>query len=98
MKRIRDALKLYEGNPNELIGYQKITMYFIFGIKMGENFRRKARLVADGHKTEPPASIIHSSVVSQDSVHICLLATALNNLEIGSGNNKNSYFLQLFAH
>ena len=52
MKRIRDAFKLYHGNPEELIGYQEITTHFIFDIKLGENFRRKARLVADGHKTE----------------------------------------------
>ena len=29
----------------------------IFDIKMGENFRRKARMVADGHWTETPAAL-----------------------------------------
>ena len=42
----------------------------IFDIKMSENFRRKARLVADGHKTEAPSAMTYSSVVSRESVRI----------------------------
>ena len=91
MKKIRDAFQRYDGNPHELIGYQQITTHFVFDIKMGENFRRKARLVADGHKTEPPASITYSSVVSRDSVRICLLVAALNDLEIESADIENAY-------
>jgi hypothetical protein len=41
--------------------------YYIKGQKMGENFRRKARFVADGHKTKTPAALCYSSVVSRDS-------------------------------
>jgi hypothetical protein len=50
----------------------------IFDIKMGENFRRKARMVADGHQTETPAALTYSSVVSRDSVQIALTIAALN--------------------
>jgi hypothetical protein len=40
----------------------------VFDAKLGENCRRKARLVADGHKTDAPTSTItYSSVVSRDS-------------------------------
>ena len=91
MKRIRDAFKLYHGNPEELIGYQEITTHFIFDIKLGENFRRKARLVADGHKTETPSHVTYSSVVARDSVRICLLAAALNDLEVMSADIENAY-------
>ena len=91
MKRIRDAFKLYQGNPEELIGYQEITTHFIFDIKLGENFRRKARLVADGHKTKTPSHVTYSSVVSRDSVRICLLAAALNDLDILSADIENAY-------
>ena len=91
MKKIRDAFRKHDGNPHELIGYQQITTHFIFDIKMGENFRRKARLVADGHKTRPPASITYSSVVSRDSVRICLLIAALNDLDIESADIENAY-------
>ena len=55
----------YKGkSAAELIGYQQIKTHIIFDIKLGENFRRKARLVADGHLTDTPASITYSSVVS----------------------------------
>ena len=49
MMKIREAFELYEDNISDLSGYQEITTHFL-----GENFRRKARLVADGHKTETP--------------------------------------------
>ena len=50
-------------------------------IKLAENFRRKARLVADGHKTDMPSSITYdSSMVSRDSVRTYLMIVALNDL------------------
>ena len=68
MKRIRDAFKLYHGNPEELIAYQEITSHCMFDIKLSENFRCKAQLVADEHKTETPSHVTYSSVVARDSV------------------------------
>jgi hypothetical protein len=91
MVKIREALTLHGDDPSDLIGYQEITTHFIFDIKLGENFRRKARLVADGHKTDTPASITYSSVVARDSVRICLLLAALNDLDIQSGDIENAY-------
>ena len=64
MKKINDAFKLYDGDVKDLVGYQRIKTHFIFDIKLGENFRRKARLVADGHLTKTPSSVTYSSVVS----------------------------------
>ena len=60
-------------------------------MKLGENYRRKARLVAGGHKTEAPASITYSSVVSRDSVRIALLIAALNELDVLSCDIQNAY-------
>ena len=91
MKKVRPAFKLYQGNTKDLIGYQEITTHFIFDIKLGENFRRKARLVADGHKTATPSSVTYSSVVSRDSVRICLLLAALNDLKVLSADIENAY-------
>lgn len=34
------------------------------------------------HKTEAPSSVTYSSVVSRDSVRICLLIAAINNLDL----------------
>ena len=44
-----------------------------------------------GHKTKEPSSITYILVVSQDSVRICLLITALKDLDIQSADIKNNY-------
>ena len=49
---------------------------------MGENFRRKARLVANGNETETPVALTYSSMVTRDSVRIALLVAALNELNL----------------
>jgi hypothetical protein len=72
-------------------GYQKITCHMIFDVKMGENFRRKARFVADGHKTKTPAAMTSASVVSRDSVRIALTIAAPNDLDIMACDILNSY-------
>ena len=82
MKNVRVAFEEYDGNINDLVGYKKLNMHMIFDVKMVENFRRKARLVADGHKTDSPATITYSSVVSRDSVRIALTIAALNDLKV----------------
>ena len=58
---------------------------------MGENFRRKARLVADGSRTETPAALTYSSVVSRDSVRIALLVASLNDLQLLACDIQNAY-------
>ena len=60
MKKIKGAVRVYDGNPNELVGYQEITGRVIFDVKLGEGFRREARFVEDGHKTETPSSVTYS--------------------------------------
>jgi hypothetical protein len=43
----------------------------VFDVKLAENYRRKARLIADGHKIDKPTSaIIYLSVVSRDSLRM----------------------------
>ena len=63
----------------------------IFDIKIGENFRRKAWLVAGGHTTEAPATLTYSSVISRDSVQIALTVAALNESEVMACNIQNAY-------
>lgn len=58
---------------------------------MGENFRRKGRSARDGYKTDTPTSVTYSSVVSRDSVRICLLLAVLNNLDSKCADIKNAY-------
>ena len=92
MKNVRIAFDEFEGNINELPpGYQKISCHMIFDVKMGENFRRKARMVAGGHTTSTPSSITYSSVVSRDSVRIALTIAALNGLKVRACDIQNAY-------
>ena len=82
MVNVRLALETWETNEEKLIGYQKIRCHMIFYVKLGENFRRKARHVAGGHTTETPASLTYSSIVARYSVRIVFLSAALNGLDI----------------
>ena len=81
-KNVRPAFEIFEGQQKEIpIGYQEIKCRIIFDVKLGENFRRKARLVGGAHTTVTPASITYSSVVSRDSVRIAPTVAALNDLD-----------------
>jgi hypothetical protein len=79
MKDVRVAFEILPDGQSAPIGYQKIPCHMIFNVKM-EDFRRKARLVAGGHRTEGPTTITYDSVVSRETVHIALLMAALNDL------------------
>jgi hypothetical protein len=58
-----------------------------------QDFRRKARLVAGGHKTDAPATLSYASVVSRDTVHIALTIAELNDLEVKTGDVLNAYIM-----
>ncbi len=90
MKDICVAFKILLYGQPAPIGYQKISCHMIFDIKI-EDFCRKARLVAEGHWTEAPATIIYASVVSRGTVYIVLLMAALNDLEVKIGDVLNAY-------
>jgi hypothetical protein len=91
MKNVRIAFEVYKGDTDELTDYQKISGHLAFDIKLGENFRRKARYCAHGHKTISPASVTYSTVVSRDSVRIILTITALNDLEVLGADVQNVF-------
>ena len=91
MKNVRIAFEEFDGDVNNLKGYQHIDCHMIFDVKMGENFRRKARMVAGGHKTTTPSTLTYSSVVSRDSVRIILTTAALNGLSTLACDIQNAY-------
>ena len=90
MKDVRVPFKILPDGQPAPLGYQKIPCHIIFNMTM-ENFRRKARLVAGGHKTKAPATITYASVVSCETVRIALLLTALNDLKVKVGDVLNAY-------
>ena len=92
MKNVPIAFEEFEGDVSAIPpGYQEIRCHMIFDIKIGENIRRKARMVAEGHRTKTPAALTYSSVVSRDSVRIALTIAALNDLSVLACNIQNSY-------
>jgi hypothetical protein len=66
----------------------------IFDMKM-EDFRQKARLVADGHQTKAPSTITYASVVSRETVCLALTIASLNDLEFKVGDVLNAYITAL---
>jgi hypothetical protein len=82
MVTVRPAFEVHEGEIRSLVGYQEIKCQFVFDVKLGEGFRKKARLVALGNRTQTPTTLTYSSVVSRDSVRIALTVAALNDLDI----------------
>ena len=72
-------------------GYENVNVHMIFDIKMDGKFTRKAILVANGHITAPPSSIIYSSVVYRVSVRIAFLLAFLNDLNIFACDVGNVY-------
>ena len=92
MKNVRPSFEVFEGNLDQIpIGFTKINCHVIFDVKLGENFRRKARFVAGGHQTQVPPTMTYSSVVSRESVRIALTLAALNGLDILSCDIQNAY-------
>ena len=79
IRNVRIAFDEIEGATEQMMrtgkirpGYSHCSTHMIFDVKMDGSFTRKARLVADGHKTKPPTSMTYSSVVSRNSVRIAL--------------------------
>ena len=91
IKNIMIAFTEYDGDVNELKGFEEITGHLVFDVKLGENFRRKARYCADGHKTAAPSSLTYSTVVARDSVRIMLLVAALNDISIAGADIQNAF-------
>ena len=92
LKNVRPAFEVWHKTIGELpIGYQEVKCHLIFDVKMGENFRRKARFVAGGHTTEVPSTLTYASVVSRDSVRIAMTIAALNDLKVMACDIQNAY-------
>jgi len=66
MRNNQIAFKFLQDNEQVPKGYTFIWCHMNFEVKIV--FTQKARFVAGGHMTDPPAEITFSSVVSRDSV------------------------------
>ena len=89
MRNVRVAFNILEDDDKIPRGYEEVRCHMVFDVKM--DFTRKARLVAGGHTTDPPATSTYASVVSRESVRIALMLAALNGLDILAGDIQNAY-------
>ena len=70
-------------------GYQQIPLRMVFDIK--QDLTRKARMVARGDKTNPPADSVYSGVASLRSLRIVCFLAELNGLTLTGGDVGNAY-------
>ena len=84
-KTFRD---LGKGAPTPA-GYKMIKLHLIFDCK--HDFRRKARMVAGGHMTDPPKDTTYSSVVSLQSLRTVMFIGELNGMKMCAGDIGNAY-------
>jgi hypothetical protein len=91
MQNVRIAFGKFDGDPNTLVGYTQIAGHLVLDVKLGENYRWKARYCADGHKPGAPASVTYSTVVSRNSVRILLTLAALNDLDVLGADVQNAF-------
>ena len=90
LKNVKIAFQLLDDGEMIPSGSKKIPYHIIFDVKF--NLTRKARLVAGGHKNkEVKKQNTYSSVASRDSVRICLLLAALNDLDVMMTDIGNAY-------
>ena len=90
MKNMRGAFKIIAEGRKPRLGYQKIQGHMIFDTKMVD-FRRKERLVAGGHVTKTPSTIMYASIVLRENVSIALKVAALNYLQVRTADTQNDY-------
>ena len=87
---IRVAIEVLWDEDNIPVGYQKVGTHLVWNVKFC-SLQRKARLVAQGNKTEDPNIQTYASVVSRDTVRIALTIAALNDLDAMQADIRNVY-------
>ena len=90
MKHLIAAFKIISKGGKLPPGYQKIRFHMIFDIKM-EDFRRKSRLVAGGHVTKPPDTIMYARVLLKEIFFVSLTVADLNNLQVRESDIQNTF-------
>jgi hypothetical protein len=65
-------------------GCKRIPHHCIYDVKFDR--RRKCRLVAGGHRTDPPKEEICSGVVSMEAVRLGFILARMNGLQVCAGD------------
>ncbi len=91
MKQINDYktfITLEDGEPMPP-GYKRIPYHCIYDVKF--DGRYKCRLVAGGHRTDPPKEDVFSGVVSMEAVRLGFILSRLNGLQVCAGDVGNAF-------
>lgn len=83
------AFKLIPEGELPAEDHKYVGYHLVWDVKM--DFTRKARLVAEGHKTPDPAVSTFAGVVSRESVRIALTYAALHDLDVQAADISNAY-------
>jgi hypothetical protein len=83
------TFRILEDHEYTPTGYKRILYHFVFDVKI--DGRRKARLVAGGHRTEPPKEDTYSGVVSLEGVRLGFLLAHMNKLMVCTGDVGNAF-------
>ena len=90
-KQINDyeTFRVLENNEAMPPGYKRIPYHCIYDVKF--DGRRKCRLVAGGHRTDPPKEDIYSGVVSMEAVRLGFILARMNGLQVCAGDVGNAF-------
>jgi hypothetical protein len=90
-KQINDyeTFRVMEDNEPMPAGYKRIPYHCIYDVKF--DGRRKCRLVAGGHRTDPPKEDIYSGVVSMEAVRLGFILARMNGLQVCAGDVGNAF-------
>ena len=89
MKNVMVAFDILDHGENATSQFKQLGVHLIFDVKM--DLTRKARLVAEGHRTEDPVESIYAGVVSRETVRISFTYAALNGLSVEAADIQNAY-------
>ena len=84
-----ETFKVLEDNESIPEGYKYIPYHCIYDVKF--DGRRKCRLVAGGHMTDPSSDEVYSGVVSMEAIRICFVLAKINNLKVCAGDEGNAF-------
>ena len=94
MENVRVAFEVLPDGKSVPTSHQFVWCHMVFDVKM-EVFRYKAKLVAWGHMTLAPTTIMFVSIVSRERVGIVLMIATLNDLEVKALIVRALYSLKL---
>ena len=84
-----DTFRVLEPHEPVPKGYKRIPYHCIFDVKF--DLRRKARLVAGGHRTDPPKEDIYSGVAGMETVRLGFVLADLNDLMVCAADIGNAF-------